>query len=176
VVAGHKGQPDKVRQKGRQGRRRRLKGQRGRGTAAKEKPPIFGMIQRGGQVVLRMLDNVRQVTIRPLITATIASGSQVYTDEYQIYSRLDEWGYRHETVNHSAGEYARDDDGDGFCEVHVNTMEGVWSLLRSCLRPHRGISKEKLPLYLGFFDFIHNVRCRGQALSPSLIATLVAAP
>ena len=81
VVAGHKGQPDKVRQKGRQGRRRRLKGQRGRGTAAKEKPPIFGMIQRGGQVVLRMLDNVRQVTIRPLITATIASGSQVYIDE-----------------------------------------------------------------------------------------------
>jgi hypothetical protein len=96
--------------------------------------------------------------------------------QYQIYSRLDEWGYRHETVNHSAGEYARDDDGDGFCEVHVNTMEGVWSLLRSWLRPHRGISQEKLPLYLGFFEFVHNVRCRGQALLPSLIATLVAAP
>ena len=30
-------------------------------------------------------------------------------------------------------------------EVHVNTMEGVWSLLRSWLRPHRGISQEKLP-------------------------------
>ncbi len=176
VVAGHKGQPDKVRQKGRRGRCRRLKGQRGRGTAAKEKPPIFGMIQRGGQVVLWMLDNVQQVTIRPLITATIASDSQVYTDEYQIYSRLDEWGYRHETVNHSAGEYARDDDGDGFCEVHVNTMEGVWSLLRSWLRPHRGISQGKLPLYLGFFEFVHNVRCRGQALLPSLIATLVVAP
>jgi len=28
---------------------------------------------------------------------------------------------------------ARDDDGDGFCEVHVNTMEGFWSLLRSWL-------------------------------------------
>ena len=125
MVAGHKGHPDQVRQKGRQGRRRRLKGQRGRGTAAKEKPPIFGMIQRGGQVVIQMLDNVQQVTIRPLITATIASGSQVYTDEYQIYSRLVEWGYQHETVNHSAGEYARDDDGDGCCEVHVNTIEGV---------------------------------------------------
>jgi hypothetical protein len=34
------------------------------------------------------------------------------------------------------GEYARDEDGDGFCEVHVNTMEGFWSLLRSWLRPH----------------------------------------
>jgi len=44
--------------------------------------------------------------------------------------------------------YARDEDGDGFCEVHVNTIEGFWSLLRSWLRPHRGISQDKLPLYL----------------------------
>ena len=79
------------------------------------------------------------------LQATIASGSRVYTDEYQIYGRLDAWGYRHETVNHSAGEYARDDDGDGFCELYVNTTEGVWSRLRLWLRPHRGISQKKLP-------------------------------
>jgi len=36
-----------------------------------------------------------------------------------------------ESVNHGRGEYARDEDGDGFCEVHVNPMEGFWSLLRS---------------------------------------------
>ncbi len=42
----------------------------------------------------------------------------------------------------SRGEYARDEDGDGFHEVYVNTMEGFWSLLRSWLRPHRGISQE----------------------------------
>ena len=34
---------------------------------AKEKPPIFGMLQRGGEVVIRMLENVKQVTIGPLI-------------------------------------------------------------------------------------------------------------
>jgi hypothetical protein len=47
-----------VQKKGRRGRRRRLKGKRGRGTLATEKPPIFGMIQRGGEVVIRMLENV----------------------------------------------------------------------------------------------------------------------
>jgi len=50
------------------------------------------------------------------------------------------------------GEYARDDDSDGFHEVHVNMLEGFWSLLRSWLRPHRGISQEKLPWYLGFLS------------------------
>ena len=47
---------------------------------------------------------------------------------------------------------------DGFHEVYVNTMEGVWSLLRSWLRPHRGVSQERLPIYVGFFQFVHNVR------------------
>jgi transposase-like protein len=77
-------------------------------------------------------------------------------------------------VCHGRGEYARDEDGDGFCEVHVNTMEGFWSLLRSWLRPHRGISQEKLPLYLGFFEFIHNDKKRGKALLSALLETLLA--
>ena len=90
-----------------------------------------------------------------------------------LYARLQMWGYDHQSVNHGRGEFARDDDGDGLCEVHVNTMEGFWSLLRSWLRPHRGISQEKLPVYLGFFEFVHNVRQRGKALLPALIELLV---
>ena len=58
-------------------------------------------------------------------------------------------------------------------EVHVNTVEGFWSLLRSWLRPHRGVSQERLPIYVGFFQFIHNVRLRGKALFRSLVETLV---
>jgi transposase len=150
-----------------------LKGERGRGTLAKEKPPIFGMLQRTGEVMIRMLENVQQVAIGPLTKRTIAKGTVVYTDEFDIYGRLSEWGYTHHAACHAAGEYARDDDGDGFHEVHVNTIEGFWSLLRSWLRPHRGISQEKLPLYLGFFEFVHNIRKRGKALLEALIALLV---
>ena len=131
------------------------------------------MIERGGKVVIRMLANVKQKTIEPLIKATIVADSLVYTDEYDIYARLAEWGYAHESVCHGAGEYARDDDGDGFHEVHVNTIEGFWSLLRTWLRPHRGISQEKLPLYLGFFEFVHNAKKRGKALLASLVQVLV---
>jgi hypothetical protein len=78
-----------------------------------------------------MLPNVQQNTIKPIITAMVAKGATVYTDEYDIYARLPEWGYGHKTVCHAQGEYACDEDGDGFHEVHVNTMEGFWSLLRS---------------------------------------------
>jgi transposase-like protein len=173
VSAGHKGHPDVVKNKGRTGRRRRLQGKPGRGTLEKERPPVFGMMQRGGQVVIGLLANVKQKTIEPFIKDTIVPGTRVYTDEYSIYARLQSWGYNHKSVNHGRGEFARDEDGDGFCEVHVNTMEGFWSLLRSWLRPHRGISQEKLPFYLGFFEFVHNVRKRGKALLPALIELLV---
>ena len=131
------------------------------------------MIQRGGQVLLRMLANVQQATIKPIINAAVAQGSLIYTDEYDIYCRLPEWNYQHKSVCHNAGEYARDDDGDGFHEVHVNTIEGFWSLLRSWLRPHRGISQEKLPLYLGFFQFVHNAAKRGKQLLSALVGALV---
>jgi transposase-like protein len=140
----------------------------------KEKPPIFGMLQRSGEVVIKMLANVQQVTIKPIIEAYVKKGALVYTDEYDIYGKLDIWGYGHKTVNHSAGEFARDEDGDGFYEIHVNTMEGFWSLLRSWLRPHRGISQEKLPCYLAFFQFVHNARKRGKALLSALIGAFVA--
>lgn len=173
VVAGHKGHPSAVQAAEREGRRRRLKGQRGRGTLEGEKPPVFGMIQRTGQLVIQMLPNVQQTPIHPLIQQAISTGTTVYTDEYNIYARLTEWGYSHLTVNHSQGEFARDDDGDGFHEVHTNTIEGVWSLLRSWLRPHRGISQEKFPFFLSFFEFVHNARLRGKALLHSLLHSLI---
>ena len=120
-----------------------------------------------------MLADVRQKTIRPIIEATVAEGTCVHTGEYASYARPPARGYRHVTVRHAHGEYARDEDGDGFCEVHVNTMEGTSSLLRSWLRPHRGISQEKLPLYLGFFELVHNARRRGTALLGALVAALL---
>ncbi len=163
LVAGHKGQPQRRRQAERPARRRRLKGRRGRGTSAQEKPPVFGLVQRQGPVSLHVLPNVQRATIEPLVRATVQAGTAVYTDEYQIYNKLTAWGYTHHTVDHSKGEYARDADGDGKYEVHCNTQEGIWSLLRSWLRPYRGVSQEKLPFYVAHFEWLYNLKRAGKA-------------
>ena len=83
IVAGHKGHPALVKQQGRKGRCHRLKGARGRGTLATEKPPVFGLIQRGGEVVIQMLENVQQKTIQPIISRVVAQGSTFY-----FYNRM----------------------------------------------------------------------------------------
>ena len=57
------------------------------------------MMQRGRQVVIGLLANVKQKTIEPFIKDTIVPGTRVYTDEYSIYARLQSWGYNHKSVN-----------------------------------------------------------------------------
>ena len=161
-----------MKEAGRKPRRRRLAGKRGRGTSADEKNPVLGIVERGGCVSLQVLPNIQQVTIKPVIEAVVTQGATFYTDEYNIYNKVTDWGYTHKTVNHGAGEYARDGDGDGKYEVHCNTQEGVWSLLRARLRPHRGVSQEKLPFYVGYFEWIYNLKRRGKAAMDETFALL----
>jgi hypothetical protein len=80
---------------------------------------------------------------------------QVYTDEWRGYDRLPEIGRSRSSVRHAAGEWARDDDGDGVREVHCNTLEGGWTGLRNFLRPFRGVNKEYLHQYVA----IHQWSC-----------------
>jgi len=115
-------------------------------------------------VVINLLANVKQKTIEPFIKDTIVPGTLVYTDEYSIYARLPSWGYGISMSTMDGVNLREMKMGMAFVKCMLNTMEGFWSLLRSWLRPHRGISQEKLPLYLGFFEFVHNVRKRGKAL------------
>ena len=141
----------------REPRKRGLK-RRGRGTWDSDRLPVFGLLRRGGEVRLFVLRNVQTETIRPIVHQMVERGAKVYTDNYCIYHFLSEDGYQHASVNHSAGEYARDDDGDGKCEVHCNTMECTWSWLRQMVRTYRGVSKVYLPLYVAQFEFLFNRR------------------
>jgi transposase len=123
----------------------------GRGTWETDKIPVLGLVDRQGQVYLIPCANVKSQTIQPFVEHLVARGATVYTDSYNIYTFLHRLGYQHERVNHSRREYARG-------EVHVNSVEGLWSLLRDHLRIHRGVSKVYLPLYVARFEFIFNRR------------------
>lgn len=149
VIAGHKGHAGGL-PLGRPPRRRGLR-KRGRGTAHTDKVPVLGLVDRQGAVYLIPLPNVQRETVQPIIEWLVVRGARVYTDEYEIYRFLQRLGYRHESVEHGRGEYARG-------EVHVNTLEALWNLLRAHLAVHHGVSKVYLPLYVARFEFKHN-RC-----------------
>jgi transposase len=156
ITAGLKGRAGGMELE-REPRKRGLK-RRGRGTWDSDRLPVFGLVCRGGEVRLFVLRNVQTETIRPIVQQMVEQGARVYTDNYCIYHFLSREGYRHQAVNHGAGEYALDLDGDGKCEVHCNTVECTWSWLRQMVRTYRGISKVYLPLYVAQFEFMFNRR------------------
>ena len=93
--------------------------------------------------MLDVVETVDQETLQGFVERTTAPDVTLYTDEWAGYGRVAASGRGHGTVCHSPGEreWARDDDGDGLCEVHDNTLEGIWTGLRNFLRPFRGVSK-----------------------------------
>ncbi len=105
IIAGLKGHAGGLSLE-RPARKRGLK-KPGRGTWDSDKVPVLGLVDRQGNVYLIPMANVRSETIRPFIERLVARGTQVYTDEYNIYLFLRRLGYQHETVNHSRKEYAR---------------------------------------------------------------------
>lgn len=150
IISGWKGRPAGHKPP-RPPRRRRLKGKRGRGTWKSDKVPLVAIVQRNGQVRLFAQRNLQKATFRPLLKRWIRQGAQVYTDDYDIYHFLTSAGYRHQSVDHSQGEYARG-------RVHVNTTEALFSLVRPYLATFRGVSKVYLPLYVAAFEFRYNHR------------------
>ena len=103
---------------------------------------------------MQPLRNVKTDTVKPIIETVIESGSMVYTDEYSIYNFLDRSeSYQHQVVSHSQGEYAICLPDEADSKVHTNTQEGLWSLLRPWIRPHRGVNKKYLPLYVAQAEY-----------------------
>ena len=129
---------------------RRKGGKRGRGAPGKT--TVFGMVERKDDVMTRVVPIVRRATLERHILANIKDGATISTDELASYAKLARHGYRHATVNHSLGEYARGD-------IHVNSLEGFWSMLkRSTRSTHIHVSRRHLPKYLGEFEFRYNLR------------------
>lgn len=150
IISGWKGRPA-GHTPPRPPRRRRLKGKRGRGTWDSDKVPLVAIVQRHGQVRLFPQRNLQKATFRPLLRRWIRRGTEVCTDDYDIHPFLTSAGYRHRSVDHSQGEYARG-------KVHVNTTEALFSLVRPYLATFRGVSKVYLPLYVAALEFRCNHR------------------
>jgi transposase-like protein len=132
----------------------------GHGTWATDRPPVCGVVGRhSGQVRLRVgRRNWAAELVHQTVVPRTAPGALVYTDEWSGYKPLRAAGRGHATVNHHAGEWARDDDGDGVREVHCNTLEGLWTGLRNFLRPFRGVNKKYLEQYVKMFEWSYNLK------------------
>lgn len=120
---------------------------------------MVGVLGRAaGELRLRVVQRASREQLEPIIAATVGAGATVNTDQFRSYERLEGLGHPHVTVDHGRGEYARDDDGDGVREVHVNGIEGRWTGARNFLRVFRGVNKVYLQQYLAVYEWTSNAK------------------
>src|SRR5262249_1275079 len=91
------------------------------GTGGKDKTIVMGMVERGGNVRAFVIDNRRKKAIQKQVREHVEAGSAIISGELVSYDGLNE-DYKHAVINHAI-EYANG-------EVHTNTMENFWSLLK----------------------------------------------
>ena len=96
--------------------------------------------------------NPDKTTFRFFVRNTVRRGAMLYTDGDLSYRNMP--GYRHEAVNHSAGEYVRE-------MVSTNGLESFWAMLK---RAHKGtyhkFNRKHLWRYADEFAGRHNDRLR----------------
>jgi transposase len=113
---------------------------------------VFGMVQRKGNVMTKVVPNTRKTTLTPIIEKNVYKLSRIHTDESQSYALVAHKGYIHDTVNHSKKEYVR-----GL--AHTNSIEGFWSQVKRSIKgTHVHVSRKHLQKYLVEFEFRYNLR------------------
>jgi transposase-like protein len=127
-------------------------GKTGRGT---DKTPVVGIVQRGGDVRFQMLERITAQTIGKFIAENADLSCRIITDELNVYKRVGKaFQGGHESVTHGAGEYVRPGT-----DIHSNTIEGVFSLIRrGVMGTFHSVSRKHLPNYLNEFQFRWNTR------------------
>ena len=141
----------------------RTGGKRGRGAPGKT--VVLGMLERGGDVITKVVPDVKRATLEPHIVTNILKGASVSTDELRSYAKLAGLGYDHGAVNHSMNVWVKGNH-------HTNSIEGFWSLVkRSISGTHVHVSRQHLSKYLGEFEFRWNSRHEPSAMFPALMAS-----
>jgi transposase-like protein len=139
----------------------------GRGRGASGKAIVFGMLQRGGQVMTKIVPNCTKESLIPIIEENVAKGSTVHTDEFTTYKLLPRKGYKHQKVSHGTGEYV-----NGLS--HTNGLESFWARLKNSVKgTHVHVSKKHLDKYAKEFEYRYNSKAKPISMFPSLVSTFV---
>jgi transposase-like protein len=117
----------------------------------RRKAMAMGIVERGGQVVARVVPDNRRSTLLPVIGEVLPPETAIYTDQNCSYDCLSAMEYTHQTVNHKLGYV----NGN----AHTNTIDGFWSLVkRGITGVYYQVGAEYLQSYLNEYAFRYNRR------------------
>ena len=120
--------------------------------AAVGKRAVVSLVERGGRVRSFHPKHATKSLVRDILVRNVSRDTTLYTDESRLYKETGKEYAKHETVKHSAGEYARGN-------VHTNNIEGFFGVFKKGMRGiYQHCGEAHLHRYLAEFDFRFNRR------------------
>lgn len=121
-----------------------------------QKRIVVGLVERNGKARMFHLNDATKETVREVLVRNVTRDTVLYTDESRLYTETGKEYADHQTVKHSAKEYAR---YQGDIVIHSNTIEGVFSVFkRGMIGVYQHCGEAHLHRYLAEFDFRYNRR------------------
>ncbi len=151
------------------GGKRRHQGGQGRPSYGSHKVAVVGMVERRtdgkiGRVVARVAPDATKKTLHGLAKEYILPSSTVFTDDFVSYDGLQNLGYVHKRIRHSAKIYVSGD-------IHTQAIEGFWSLVKRGIGGvYHNVSAKFLQTYLDEYAFRFNRRDTGNLLFKLILA------
>lgn len=122
------------------------------GPTASGKVAVVGAVKRKGNVIARVIENVKQATLEAFVNEAVSEKvSLLCTDQWVGYKNLGD-KFPHSMVDHAKHQYV-------VGAVHTQTIEGFWSIFkRGIVGSFHKVSRKYLPLYVAEFQFRYNNR------------------
>ncbi len=122
------------------------------GPTASGKTIVAGAVRRKGNVIARVIENVKQATLEAFVNEAVSEKvSLLCTDQWVGCKHLSA-KFPHGTVDHAKHQYV-------VGAVHTQTIEGFWSIFkRGIVGSFHKVSRKYMPLYVAEFQFRYNNR------------------
>jgi transposase-like protein len=125
----------------------------GGGRYAQNKSCVVGMLEKDGELITRVVPNVKEHTLIPVVQEHVLRGTHIHTDALRSYQNLGKHGYQHSHVRDQWKEYVGPEGQT------VNRIEGFWAMLKRGINgTHIHVRSKHLPKYLGEFEYRWNMR------------------
>jgi len=122
------------------------------GRSFKDKVPVIGLLEKGGEIRCLVMEDTSVNSIRPMLEQHVLKKSTLVTDEWKGYEGLHR-KYNHQVVKHNRLQFLSEEGHS------TNAVEGFWThLKKSLVGIYHRVSKKHLQKYLDEMAFRWNTR------------------
>lgn len=120
---------------------------------------VVALVERGGAARAFHMKKVTAENVGEVLAKHADPKSKLHTDESNLYPKNGEKFAAHETVRHSAGQYAKGPKGPN--RIHSNSVEGFFGIFkRGMTGVYHHVGEQHLQRYLNEFSFRYSHRIK----------------